>query len=55
MQKDLTSLDLDSIVSLLVGSRSANGIDQIDRGVLESYKTKEFQRVFQLNVSLPLV
>ena len=52
MQNDLTSLDLDSIVSLQVGSHSANGIVRIDKAALECFKTKEFQRVFQFICSL---
>ena len=53
MQNDLTSLDLDSIVSLQVGSRSANnGIVRIDEAGLECFKTEEFQRVFQFICSL---
>ena len=47
MQNDLTSLDLDSIVSLQAGSRSANGIISINEAALECFKTEEFQRVFQ--------
>ena len=55
MQNDLTSLDLDSIVSLQVGSRSANGIVRIDEAALECFKTEEFRRVFQFICSLPHV
>ena len=52
MQNDLTSLDLDSIVSLQMGSRSANGIVRIDEAALECFKTEEFRRVFQFICSL---
>lgn len=40
MQNDLASLDVHSIISLQVGSRSANGIVRIDEAALEFQKRR---------------
>ena len=37
MQNELTCLDLDCIISMLVGRRTATGIIRIDEAALENY------------------